>query len=209
MGSPDSKISAPLDTTEFPTPKPRGRWPIIFALLVFHISILATVISLAPPESAFKLGEYSGSILVFGCPALWLLLFLTRQRWGISWFCILALAQTGFIGLVVHQLRAEDRALQLVGKTLAMERSEGESQMQQFRVDSLFEMTSGKRQLSIAELRELQIRARSGEEKWLQLHSDHVRSLSDAERRLAATGSRLADDFRRGVETRSQRLTKS
>jgi len=156
--------------------------------------------SLTPQGYAFQFGEYAGLILVT-CIFLWLLLFSAQTRRGILLFCIFAFGQIGFTALVGLHFRTEDRVMQSILKNFVVEASEGASQMQQFRMDSLFDMTSGKGQLSIAELRELQIRAQSGKAKCLELNSDHIRSLADAERRIAATSSEAAANFRQGVES--------
>ena len=203
MQTPESGSLHPPDSMVAPHRNLRGRR---FALFGLHIATLVAAMSLTPAGYFFQLGEYTGYILLFGCPALWLLLFSAQERWGIILFCILALGQTSFVGLVALQLRSEDRVLQSVIQEQARMRDDWASQMQQFRMDSLFEMTSGKRQLSITELRELQIRARSGKEKLAQLHSDLVRTIADMERRIAATSSEEADNFRHGVET-SQPIT--
>src|SRR6266446_4531735 len=142
-----------------PAPDFRGRWWIRIALFMLHIAILVAAMSLTPPGYFFELGAFTGSILLFSSILLWWLLCSAKTRRGILLYCILALVQAGFMALVGLHFQAEDTALRPILSEFAMKRIEWASQMEQFRMDTLFEMTSGKRQLSVEELRELQTRA--------------------------------------------------
>ena len=73
--------------------------------------------------------------------------------------------------------------------------------MGQFRMDPLFEMISGKRHLSVVELRKLQTQARAGKAKLSELQFDLMRSLRETERRIAGVSSEAARSFRSGFES--------
>ena len=158
-------------------------------------------ISLTPDGYFFQLGEYTGAVLVSSTIILWWLLVSAKTRKAITIFCVLALGQAGFMASVGLHFRAQDRALRPIFEELALKRNRWESEMGQFRIDPLFEMTSGKRRLSIAELRELQTQARAGKAKLSEVQSDLMRSVSDAERRIAGVSFRAAHDFRSGFDS--------
>ncbi|HEY6267943.1 MAG TPA: hypothetical protein VIX11_06580 [Candidatus Acidoferrum sp.] len=201
MQSPNSETLSPPDSAVAPAPDFRGRWWIRIALFVLHIAILVAAMSLTPPGYFFELGAFTGSILLFSSILLWGLLCSVKTRREILLYCVLALVQAGFMALVGLHFRAEDRALQPIMNELAIRRIEWASQMEPFRMDTLFEMTSGKRQLSVEELRELQTRARAAKAKLSELQSEAMRAIAEAESRLAAVSSGAARDFRRGVES--------
>ncbi len=201
MQSPDSETLSPPDSVVAPPLDFRGRWWIRIALFVLHIATLAAAMSLTPPGYFFELGEYTGSVLLFSSIFLWWLLCSVKTRRGILLYCILALVQAGFMALVGLHFQAEDTALRPILSEFAMKRIEWASQMEQFRMDTLFEMTSGKRQLSVEELRELQTRARAAKAKLSELQSETMRAIADAESRIAAVSSGAARDFQRGVES--------
>ena len=114
------------------------------------------------------------------------------------------MGQAGSVALVVLHLRAEDRVLQSFAEELTVKRAEWATKMEPYRMAALFDMTSGKRELSLTELQELQTRARDGRAKLGELKSDTERFTADEERRLAAVSSRAAHDFRLGVESSRQ-----
>jgi hypothetical protein len=187
-----------------PVPDFRGYWVKRITLLILHIVVLLAAGSLTPAGYYFQLGEYTGSLVIFGCVILWWLLFAAKTRRGIALFCSLALGQAGFVALVGLHWHAEDRTLKSMGEEIAAKRLEWASQLNLSRMDPLFEMTSGERNLSITELRELKIRARDGEEQVDLVESDVIRSRADAERRLSAVSAGAAQDFRLGVESHKQ-----
>jgi len=184
-----------------PQPNFQGRWWIRVALLVLHIAIVGAATSLTPGEHAFELGALTGPLLLLGTIFLWVLLFCAKTRRGILLFCSLLLIQAGFMALVGLNFRAEDRVLRQVMEELDLKKLEWASQMEPFRMDTLFEMTSGKRQLSTRQLQEFQSRAQDGKAKVGELEADMLRSTTDAERRIAAVSSRAARNFRLGVES--------
>lgn len=201
MRSPDSEISARSNSAVAAQPIFWGQWWIRIAVFVLHIAVLAAAISLTPSGFSYQLGYYAGSILFLGSIFLWCLLLAAKTRRGIFLFGILALGQAGFVVLVGLHFRAEDRLLQTITEEFAMKKSEWASQMEHFRMDPLFETISGKRQLSVRELWALQIRARSGKAKLGEIHSDSMRSIAEAESRIAAVSAEEARNFRRGVES--------
>ncbi len=174
------------------------------ALLILHIFVVFGTASLTPAGYYFQLGEYTGGAVIFGSILLWWLLFAAKTRREIVLFCSLALGQAGFVALVGLHLQAEDRTSKSIGEEIAAKRLEWASQLNLSRMDPLFEMTSGKRKLSITELQELKIRARDGEAQVDLVASDVIRSRADAERRLSAVSARAAQDFRLGVESTKQ-----
>jgi hypothetical protein len=201
MQSPDSEtISIPNSVTN-PPPNFRGRWWVRLAIFVLHIAIVVAAMSLTPPGYFFQLGADTGPILLFSSIFLWWLLFSARTRRGIFLFCIVALGQAGFMALVGLHFQAEDKVLKPIMEEFAMKRIAWASQMGQFRMDPLFEMTSSKRQLSVEELLELQTRARAAKAKLSELQSEMMCAVSDAKSRIAALSSRAARDFRLGVES--------
>jgi hypothetical protein len=201
MQSSDPEIVAAGDSPAAPQPNFQGRWWIRVALLVLHIAIVGAATSLTPGEHAFEFGASTGPVLLISSIFLWVLLFAATTRRGIFLFCILALVQAGFMALVGLHFQAEDRVLRPIMEEFAAKRYEWASQMEPFRMDALFEMTSGKRQLSTRQLQELQSRAQDGKAKVGELEADLLRSTADAERRIAAVSSREARNFRLGVES--------
>lgn len=185
-------------------PNVRGRWIMRIVLLILHIVVVLGAASLTPDGYYFQLGEYTFGVVIFGSVLLWLLLFLAKTRRGIVLFCGLVLGQAGFVALVGLHLRAEDRALQSFGEELTVKRAECAKKMEPYRMDALFDMTSGRRKLSFMELQELQSRARDGRTKLGELKSDAERFTAGEERRLAAVDSRAGRDFRLGVESSRQ-----
>jgi len=192
------------DPTTAPVPDFRGHCVVRITLLILHMVALIAAGSLTPAGYYFRLGEYTGGLVVFGCFILWCLLFAAKTRRGIALFCGLALGQAGFVALVGLHLQTEDRAGKSIGEEVAAKRLEWASQLNLSRMDPLFEMTSGKRNLNITELRELKIRARDGEAQVDLVGSDVIRSRADMERRLSAVSAGAAQDFRLGVESNKQ-----
>jgi len=188
-----------------PQPNFRGRWMVRIALLILHIVVVFGAASLTPAGYDFELGKYTGGVVIFGSILLWWLLFATKTRRGIVLFCSLVLGQAGFVALVGLHLRAEDRVEQSILEELAMKRREWASQSNLFRMDALFEMTSGKRKLTIMQLQELKIRARDGKANVDIVESDEIRFSAEAERRLASVSARAAQNFQLGVESTKQR----
>src|SRR5262249_55451074 len=135
------------------------------ALFVLHIVVLVAAMSLTPSGYFFQLGHYTGTILLLSSILLWGLLFSSKTGRGILLYCILALVQAGAMALVGLHFQDEDRVLQSVMSELAAKQTQWASQMEPLRMDPLFEMTSGKRQLTVEELRELQIRSRAAKQK--------------------------------------------
>jgi hypothetical protein len=201
MLAPDSEIPSSPGTEAAPQPDFRVRWWFRIVLFVLHLAIVVAAISLTPPGYSFQLGESTGSILLFGSIPLWWLLFAAKERPLIFLFCILAVAQAGFVALVALHFRAEDRVLRPIMEEFSTRRYRWAYEMQQFRMDPLLEMTSGRRPLSIAELRELQMRARAAKARWTEMQSEALREVADAESRIAAVSSGAARDFRRGFES--------
>jgi hypothetical protein len=201
MQSSDPEIVIAGDFPAALQPNFQGRWWIRVALLVLHIAIVGAAMSLTPGEHAFEFGALAGSVLLLSTIFLWVLLFCAQTRRGILLFCSLSLIQAGFVALVGLNFRAEDRVLRQVMEELDLKKREWASQMKPFRLDALFEMTSGKRQLNKRQLQEFQSRAQDGKAKVGELEADIQRSTADAGRRIAAVSSRAARNFRLGVES--------
>src|SRR5215469_13827219 len=188
-----------------PQPNVRVRWWLRVALFVVHIVIvLGASFFFTPAQYAFQVGYSYGQILLYSSIVLWGLLFCAQTRRGIFVFCGLVLIQAGFVALVGLQFQATDRVLQSFGEELTVKRAEGTKKMEQYRIDALFDMTSGKRELSFTELQELQSRARDGRTKLGELKSELDRLMDDEERRIAAVNSTEAHNFRLGVESSRQ-----
>jgi len=192
-----------------PQPNFRGRWWIRIALFVVHIVIvLGALFFFLPAQYAYQFGYSYGSILIFGSIFLWGLLFVAQTRRGIFVFCGLVLAQAALFVLVGLQFQASDRAWQSLRpeleKDVTAKRAEWAKMAEPYRMDALFDMTSGRRELSLTELQELQRRARDGRKKFGELRSDMERFTADQERRIAAVDSQAAREFRLGVESTRQ-----
>jgi uncharacterized membrane protein len=192
------------DPTTVPVPDFRRHWVERITLLILHIVALIAAGSLTPAGYYFRLGEYTGSLVIIGCFILWWLLFAAKTRRGIALFCSLALGQAGFVALVGLHWQAEDRTSKSMGEEIAAKRLEWASQLNLPRMDPLFEITSGRRNLNIEELQELKIRARDGEAQVDLIESDVIQSRADMERRLSAVSAGAARDFRLGVESNKQ-----
>jgi hypothetical protein len=186
-------------------PNFRGRWWLRIALFVLHIAILLGAgVLFVPDQHAFEFGYSYGAVLFFSSIFLWFMLLVAQTRRGIFIFCGLILGQAGLVVLVGLQFQATDRVLQSFEEELTVKRAEWAKTMEPYRMDALFDMTSGRRELSYAELQELQRRAREGGTKLGELKSYMERSTADHERRLAAVDSRAARNFRLGVESSRQ-----
>ncbi len=201
MEEPHSKPMLPLDSPVVSFPDSWSRARIRIVLLVLHIAVLAAAIALTPAGYFFELGYYVGSVLLFGSLLLWFLLYSVRTRRGILAFCALAVAQAGFIAFIAMRFRSENRAIELIMAEAMQRRKEWETQMRPFSMDPLFEMSSGKRQLSSEELHELLTRARAAETKANELESAAIRWIAETEIRLAAVSPGGARDFRAGVDS--------
>jgi len=204
MQSPNPELAEASDLAASPQPNIQVPWWLRIALFVLHIVTVFAAASLTPEGHFFELGEYTGALLIFGSIPLWWLLFCAKTHRGILLFCAFVLVQSGFVALVGLHFRAEDQVLQSIGSELAVKRREWALEMELFRMDRLFEMTSGKRELRITELQELKTRAKNGGAKLGEIESDVMRSRADAERRLAAVSSRAARNFQLGVESTRQ-----
>ena len=191
----------PPDSRVVSRPNFRGQWRTRLVLLLFHVTIVVAAISLTPDGYYFQLGQYTGFALVLSSVILWWLLLSAKTRRAITIFCVLALGQATFMALVALHFRAEERALRPIIEELTMERNRWESQIGQFPMDPLFEMISGKRTLSVVELREIQTRAQAGKAKISEVQSDVIRSVAEAERRMGGLSSGAARDFRSGFES--------
>jgi hypothetical protein len=191
----------PLDSPVLPFPDSWTRARTRIALLVLHVAALAGAITLTPSGYYFEFGYYTGAVLLFGSLFLWFLLYSARTRTVLLVFCTLALAQAGFIALMGLRFRTENKALQQIMAEMAEQRKKWETQMGQYKMDYLFEMCSGKRQLSRDELVEVQTRARAAKTKEQELGSEVMQSIAQAESRLRAVSPGAARDFRRGLES--------
>lgn len=187
-----------------PGPNVRVPWWTRIALFILHILAVFGAASLTPEGYFFQLGEDTGALLIFGSIPIWWLLFSAKTRRGILLFCVFVLAQVGVVALVGMHFRAEDRLLKPISDELSAKRREWAAEMEPFRMDALFEMTSGKRELSSTELQELQSRAKNGQIRLGEVESDMVRTRADAERRMATVTSRAAHNFHLGVESTRQ-----
>jgi len=203
MQSPASESPPPPDSTVAHHKNLRRATRVAFVVL--HIIILVAAMSLTPDGYFFRLGEDTGVPLVASSIILWCLLLSAKTRSGITTFCVLAVGQAGLMAGVGLHFRAEDRALRPIFEEIAGKqnrwKSRWESQMGQFSMTPLFEMISGKRQLSVGELRELQTQARAGRAKLSEAQSDMMLLVADEERRIASVSSVAASDFRRGYES--------
>ncbi len=208
MDEPHSKPMLPLDPPVVPYHDSWGRAWIRIALLVLHVAVLAAAIALTPAGYFFELGSYVGTVLFLGSVFLWFLLYSLNTRRGVLVFCALALAQAGLIAFIGMRFRIENRALQQIMAEAIQQRKEWETQMRPFSMDSLFEMCSGKRQLSSEELQELHTRARAAETKVNDLESAEIRWVAETEIRVAAVSPGAARDSQRGVDSRQSESNK-
>jgi hypothetical protein len=170
---------------------------IRIGLFLLHVVLLVAAFSVTPQGYFVQLGAYTGSIVVFGTPVLWLVLFVGNSRKARLAFCALAVAQTGLIALVGWHFRSEDALLQQVMTEVGQQKQRWATEMSQFRMDALFDVLSGKRPLRAGELEELRVRANGGRQKAQEVSSELEALVTRAESRLTA---RQAADFQRGVE---------
>lgn len=193
-----------------PQPNFRVRWWLRAALFAVQIaSVLVAAFSFVPAEDDFQFGYSYGSVLFFVSMFLWFLLFVIKTRRGIFVFCGLVLVQAGLVVLVGLRFQARDLALRPILEELTVKKYEWKSQLEQYRLDPLAEMTMGKRQLSIAELQELKVRARDGQTQVDIVRSDWIRSSADAEHRISAVSPGEAQNFRLGYEASAPLSDKS
>jgi hypothetical protein len=201
MEEPHSKPTLPPDFPVVPFLDSWGRSRIQITLLVLHIGLLTVAIALTPAGYFFELGYYVGTVLLFGSILLWFLLYSLNTRRGVLVFCALALAQAGLIAFTGMRFRTENRALQQIMAEAMQQRKEWETQMEPFSMDPLFEMCSGKRQLTSEELQQLRTRAGDAETKVNEMESAQMRWIAETESRLTAVSPGAARDFQRGVES--------
>jgi hypothetical protein len=201
MDEPHSKPMLPPDSTVVPIRDSWGGAWIRIVLVVLHVAMLAAAIALTPAGYFFELGYYVGTVLLFGSIFLWFLLYSLNTRRGVLVFCALALTQAGLIAFIGMRFRTENRAVQKIMAEAIQQRKEWETQMRPFSMDPLFEMCSGKRQLSSEELQELHTRARAAETKLNDLESAEIHWVAEIEIRVAAVSPGAARDFRAGVDS--------
>jgi hypothetical protein len=170
---------------------------IRIGLFLLHIVLLVAACSVTPEGYAFQLGASTGSIIFFGTPVLWFVLFGWNSRNARFAFCALAVAQTGLIALVGWHFRSEDALLQQVMTEVGQQKEQWAKEMSQFRMDALFEVLSGKRPLRAGELEELRVRANGGRRKAQEVSSELEALVTRAESRMT---KKQAADFQRGVE---------
>jgi len=201
MLSTSSQTVEAADSATPPRQNSRVRWFVRIGLFLVHIGSLAGAASLTPGEYAFQFGFDAGSIVLVSTMFLWILLWAARTRGLLALFCALALAQVGCVALLGLHFQAEDRALRPMMEAFKTKRAEWTSRLERFQLDALFEMSSGKRQLSITDLQELRTQAQDGQAEVDQVKADVIRSRSDTERHISAVSPRAARSFRQGVET--------
>jgi hypothetical protein len=201
MDEPHSEPMLPLDSPVVPFRDSWGGAWIRIVLVVLHVAMLAAAIALTPAGYFFELGYYVGTVLFFGSIFLWFLLYSLNTRRGVLVFCALALTQAGLIAFIGMRFRTENRAVQLIMAEAIQQRKEWETQIRPFSMDPLFEMCSGKRQLSSEELQELHTRARAAETKLNDLELAEIPWVAEIEIRVAAVSPGAARDFRAGVDS--------
>ena len=157
---------------------------------------------MTPEGYFFELGLYAGAVLIFGCLFLWAILAIARDRSAILLFCVVALAQVGYVAFVVSGFRTENRALQQILGELPQKQEEWTSRMARFSMDPVFEMCDGKRQLSTAELLELEAEAKAAQAEVQVVKAEMVQWEDQAESRLAKVNRKGAHDFRLGLDSR-------
>jgi hypothetical protein len=183
---------------EKPVSPRRYTWIIRIGLFLLHIVLLAAAVSVTPQGYAMQLGADTGSIIFFGTPILWFVLFGWNSRNARLAFCALAVAQTGLIALVGWHFRSEEALLQQVMTEAEQQKQQWATEMSQFRMDALFDVLSGKRPLRAGELEEFRVRANGGRQKAQEVSSELEALVTRAESRLSP---RQAADFQRGVES--------
>jgi hypothetical protein len=82
---------------EKPVSRRRYTWMIRIGLFILHLVLLVAAFSVTPEGYFVQLGAYTGSIVLFVTPVLWLVLFVGNSRKAIIAFCTLVVAQTGFV----------------------------------------------------------------------------------------------------------------
>jgi hypothetical protein len=171
---------------------------IRIGLFLLHIVLLVAACSVTPEGYAFQLGASTGSIIFFGTPVLWFVLFGWNSRNARLAFCALAVAQTGLIALVGWHFRSEDAQLQHVVTEVVQWKEQWAKEMSQFRMDALFDVLSGTRPLRAGELEEFRVRANGGLRKAQEVSSELGALLSREESRMSP---KQAADFHRGAES--------
>lgn len=182
-----------------------GRWWLRIPLFVAHLSLSVAAFSLTPSDYAFQLGATTGTMIVFGTPALWILLWFARTRGLVLLFCGLVLAETGITALVGLNFRTEDRVGRELQAEAAHRLQQSEAQMASFHLEQLFAMLTPGNEFHSEELPSLLERARRARAKAGELQADWKSWQKKAEQRFAALGAREAADFRRGMESESAR----
>lgn len=182
----------------------RRRWIIGIGLLILHLAVLIGAASLTPDDYFFQLGYYTFAAVIFSSILFWGLLYALQTRLGVVLFSCLVSVQGGFVALVGLHFRAEQHVLQSIWEENMAIRNKWAEQMKHFSMDPLDEMILGKRKLSLAQLQELQVRARDGQAQLDVMQSDAGRSETEAERRLSAVSATAARNFRLGTESSQQ-----
>jgi hypothetical protein len=170
------------------------------SLFVLHLLILIALFRSTPSSYAYQLGYSLGAFLTFTTFGFWIALFLARTRKSFAWCCVFALVQLGVFGWIVLRYRAEDRVVRQVSDELQEKRNGWEKQFSQYNFNPLFEMCSGKRRLSDADLRDLRAQAQAAQADVSTVLSESHRSYDEAEARIAKVSPDGARDFRRGLE---------
>lgn len=205
MDEPSSTAHGPEDLAVGPVSGPWGRWWTRVLLFIAHLALLVAAVSLTPDTYFVQLGSYTGSVIVIGTLFLWILLWFARERRTVLLFCGLGLAQTGFVGFVANQFRAEDRLLREITAETTQRQAAAKTQIANFHLDRVFEMLTPGNEFRPEELPGLLENARAANVKARELSAQEEASANEAEKRVAAVNPRAAADFRRGFESNRDR----
>jgi hypothetical protein len=173
-----------------------------FLLLALHIVALCLALSLAPSGYAFQLGAYTGTIVIFGCIGLWVMLFVSKTTRGLLLFCLLAVVQVGFVAVVALQFQAEERIGREVEADANRQKQAWADQMAEFSLAPLYQMLNGEQPVTLEELKKTNAIAKGGEAELLKIKSESEQWEAQAFERFSKISYKGALEFRRGLESR-------
>jgi hypothetical protein len=176
------------------------RWWIRILILIIHMIILATYVTLSPDDYAVRFGAAAGFQLFIGTIFLWTLLCFARTRGLVLLFCCLVVVQFLLVMPFIIHYRTLDKLNQEISAEHTKSLEENQRQIASYHVERIFEMLTPGIGFNPQELPELLQRTKAAGVKFREMTVRHEKWLNEAEKRMAAVDKRDAKIFRLGID---------
>ena len=175
-----------------------GRWWIRILLLIFHIAVLAVLMSLTPAGYAMQLGYDTGTVILSGTVFMWFLLIFTKTHRLVILFCILLLLQSGYTAMFVFNFRAQDRLLQEFNVDLSQFHQEYAAQIGELHIERIFEMLTPEVGFNPQELPDILQHIRTARTMYDEFRAQQEELIRSMEERLSSISEQALRKFRLG-----------